>query len=89
MNEQHEYSHIKRLDSGATSVLKVDSGKVTLNIREIEDVPGDTPSPDELSIISPLPGSIGQPASGVEVVHQVECYDVVIVGVSFTPIKFD
>ena len=89
MNEQYEYSHIKPLESGATSVPEVDSGKVTLNIREVEDIPGDTPSPEELSTISPFPGSMEQPASGVEVVHQLECYDVVVAGVSFTPIRFD
>ncbi|KAJ5160053.1 aminotransferase class 3 [Penicillium canariense] len=73
MTDEHTYLHIKSLASAATWVSEVDSGKVTLNIQDIEDIPDDTPSPEGLSTIPPFSGSMEQPAPAVEGFHQQEC----------------
>lgn len=89
MSEEHTCLHIKPLESGANWVSEVDSEKVALNIQEGNNVLDDTPSSEESSKISPFSESMEQPAPAVEGICQLECYDVLVAGVSFTPTKLD
>jgi hypothetical protein len=89
MTETHTHPHIKPLESLATSISVVDPGKATLNIQEIKCIPNGTPLPEESSTVLPCSGFMEQPAPVVQGFHQLECYEVVVAGVSFTPIKFD